>query len=74
MIRYLAKNLVLRQEEDCAGEVWKNCTRYVDKARTQFRSSVEVTRQISVKVGLYQRSALSSFLFAFIMNVLAPGA
>ncbi|KAI5720850.1 hypothetical protein M8J77_012470 [Diaphorina citri] len=42
-----------------------------DRTTTRVRSSVGVTEQIPVKVGLHQGSALSPFLFDIIMDVLS---
>lgn len=44
-----------------------------DEAKTQVRSSMELTGSISEKVGLHQGSSLSLYLFFLIMDVLALG-
>ena len=41
--------------------------------RTQVRSSVGLTRWITVRVGMHQGSSLNLYLFDFIMDVLAQG-
>ena len=62
------KAVVLHEKIRTSGKVYANSTGYVQGSKTVLSCAVGTTESFKVKVGLYQESALSSFLFAVIMD------
>ena len=60
--------VVLYEKIRNGGKVSATCSEYVRGKRTGVRCAVQTTESFKVKVGLHQRSALSRFLFAVIMD------